>query len=67
MDFHIKEAEHQRPGVLRLDVQVVEPYVRYQAVALVLPTGKIQMALKSRYMPPWGEFMSAVRDYLGRT
>lgn len=67
MDFHIKEAEHQRPGVLRLDVQVIEPYVRYQAVALVLPNGEIQMAVKSRYMPPWEEFTSAVREYLGLT
>ena len=64
MDFHIKEAEHQRPGVRRLDVQVVEPYVRYPAVALVLPTGEIQMALKSRCLPDWATFQTAVRAYL---
>ena len=64
MEFHIKKAEHQRPGVLRLDVQAMTDYRTYETVALVLPNGRIDMAVKGRAMPPWGEWTNAVRAYL---
>ena len=67
MDFNIKKAEHQRPGVLRLDVHVVDEYQTYETVALILPNGWIDMAGKGRVMPPWEPWKRAVREYLGLT
>ena len=62
----INEAAHQREEVLRLDVRVVEPFARHMAGALVFPDGEIEVAQKSRHLPPWTDFEDAVWAYLER-
>ena len=64
IEYIINEAVHQRPGILRLDVRVLESYKAYSAVAMVLPGGDIQIGLKSRHMPPIESFTNAVHAYL---
>ena len=60
----ISEASHQGEGVLRLDVQVVEPPMTYSAIAVVTPNGDIHVVGKSRHLPPEEKIKKAVREYL---
>lgn len=64
----IGESEHQREGVLRLDVQVTEGDFSYQGVALVVNEDplEVQWAGKGKIMPSLSLVHEAVREYLGR-
>ena len=74
MGISISEAEHQREGVLHLDVVVKEPNMTYQATAVV-PTAppdqiapdQITIVSRSRRFPPQEEIKIAVLEYLRQT
>lgn len=62
----IRKAEHQREGVLRLEMVMEEPYMRYPVTAVV-PLDhpqKITIVSASRHLPPSEEVKTAVREYL---
>ena len=64
--YSVREAEHQREGVLRLDIEVHDHNITYSAVAVV-PLEKpsqITVVSNSRHMPSSEEIEAAVQKYL---